>query len=54
MQKSKSQLSTIGRLKKYIGFPEKKALIDTFVFLNCSPLFWQFTSIQKKSSSTVT
>ena len=50
MPKSKPQLSAIGRLRKYIGFPERKALIDTFVFLdfNCSPLFWQFTSIQKR------
>ena len=33
-RKAGSQLNAIGRLRKYIGFPEKKALIEVFVFLN--------------------
>ena len=33
-KKADSQLNAIGRLKKYIGFPEKKALVETFVFSN--------------------
>ena len=33
-KKADSQLNAIGRLKKYIGFPEKKALVEAFVFSN--------------------
>ena len=46
-KKAGSQLNAIGRLKKYIGFPEKKALIEAFVFLNFNycPLVWHFTSM---------
>ena len=34
-------------LKKYIGFPEKNALIEAFVFSNFNycPLIWHFTSM---------
>ena len=32
--KAGSQLNAIGKLKKYIGFPEKKALIEAFVYSN--------------------
>ena len=34
-------------LRKYIGFPEKKALIEAFVFSNFNycPLVWHFTSM---------
>ena len=31
-KKAGSQLNAIGRLRKYIGFPEKKALTEAFVF----------------------
>ena len=31
-KKAGSQLNTIGRLRKYIGFLEKEALIEAFVF----------------------
>ena len=33
-KKAGSQLNTIGRLRKYIGFSEKKALKETFVYSN--------------------
>ena len=39
------QLNAIGRLRKYIGFPEKNTLIEAFVFSNFSPLVWHFPSI---------
>ena len=43
-RKEGSQLNTIGRLRKYIGFPEKKALAEAFVFsiFNYCPLVWHF------------
>ena len=46
-RKAGSQLNAIGRLRKYIGFPEKKALIEAFVFSNFNycPLVWHFTSM---------
>ena len=46
-EKASSQLNAIGRLRKYIGFPEKMALIEAFVFsnFNYSPLAWYFTSM---------
>ena len=39
-KKASSQLNAIGRLREYIGFPEKKALIEAFVIsnFNYSPL----------------
>ena len=42
-----SQLNAIGRLRKYIGFPEKRNLIEAFVFpnFNYCPLVWWFTSM---------
>ena len=48
MQKAGSQLNAIGRLRKYIGFPEKKALIEAFVYSNFNycPLVWHFTSMR--------
>ena len=62
-KKAGSQLNAIGRLRKYIGFPEKKALIEAFVYsiFNYNTLIWHFTSmrftkkiesIEEKSSST--
>ena len=39
----------IGRLRKYIGFPERKGLIEAFVFSNfnyCPLLVWHFTSMR--------
>ena len=47
-KKAGSQLNTIGRLRKYIGFPEKKALIEAFVYsnLNYCSLVWHFTSMR--------
>ena len=47
-RKAGSQLNAIGRLRKYIGFPEKKALIEAFVFSNFNycPLVWHFTSMR--------
>ena len=46
-KKASSQLNAIGRLRKYIGFPEKMALIEAFVFSNFDycPLVWHFTSM---------
>ena len=46
-KKAGSQLNDIGRLRKYIGFPEKKALIEAFAFSNFTycPLVWHFTSM---------
>ena len=46
-KKAGSQLNTIFRLRKYIGFPEKEALIEAFVFsnVNCCPLVWHSTSM---------
>ena len=47
-KKAGTQLNAIGRLKKYVGFPGKKALIEAFVFSNfyyCS-LVWHFTSMR--------
>ena len=46
-KKAGSQLNAIGRLRKYIGFPGKKALIEAFVFSNFNycPLVWHFTSM---------
>ena len=46
-KKAGSQLNAIGRLRKYIGFPGKKALIEAFVFSNFNycPLAWYFTSM---------
>ena len=47
-KKAGSQLNAIGRLRKYIGFPEKKkALIEAFVYSNFNycPLVWHFTTI---------
>ena len=48
MQKVGSQLNAIGRLRKYIGFPEKKALIEAFVYSNFNycPLAWHFASMR--------
>ena len=39
-KKASSQLNAIGRLREYIGFSEKKALIEAFVIsnFNYSPL----------------
>ena len=34
MQKSRFRLNAIGRHRKYIGFPEKKAFIEAFVNSN--------------------
>ena len=47
-KKAGSQLNAIGRLREYIGFPEKKALIEAFVFssFNYCPLAWYFTSMR--------
>ena len=44
----KSRFSAIGRLRKHIGFPEKKALKEAFVFSNFNycPLVWYFTSMR--------
>ena len=44
----KKQLPTIGRLRKYIGFPEKKALIEAFVFSNFEycPLACDFSTMR--------
>ena len=50
-KKASSQLNAIGRLRKYIGFPEKMALIEAFVFSNFDycPLVWHFTSMTSSS-----
>ena len=47
-KKGGSQLNAIGRLRTYICFPEKKALIEAFVYLNFKycPLVWHFTSMR--------
>ena len=44
-----SQLNAIGRLRKYVGFPEKMALIEAFVFSNFNyyPLVWHLRSTNK-------
>ena len=46
-KKAGSQLNSTGRLRKYFGFSEIKALIEAFVFLNFNycPLVWHFTSM---------
>ena len=46
-KKEGSQLKAISRLRKYISFPEEKALIGAFVFSNFNycPLVWHFTSM---------
>ena len=46
-RKAGSQLNAIGRLRKYVGFPEKKAFLEAFVFssFNYCSLIWHFTSM---------
>ena len=46
-KKAGSQLNAIGRLRKYIGFPEKKALTEAFIFSNFNyfPLVWHLPSM---------
>ena len=47
-KKASSQLNAIGRLRKCLGFPDKKFLIEAFVFSNFNycPLVWNFTSMR--------
>ena len=47
-KKAGSQLNAIHRLRKYIGFPEKKTFTEAFVFSNFNyfPLVWHFTSMR--------
>ena len=47
-QKGGSQLNAIGRLRKYVGFPDKMAFIEAFIFSNFNycPLVWHFTSMR--------
>ena len=56
-KKQVSQLNAIGRLRKYIGFSEKKAFIEALVFSNFNycPLACHFTSMTpiKKIESNV-
>ena len=46
-RKAGYQLNDIGRLRKYIGFPEKSALKEAFAFsiFNYCSLVWHFTSM---------
>ena len=46
-KKADSKLNAIGRLRKYIGFPEKRFLVEAFVFSNFNycTLVWHFTSM---------
>ena len=47
-KKAGYHLNAIGRLRKYIGLPEKKTLIEAFVYSNFNycPLVWHFTSMR--------
>ena len=48
-KKAGSQLNAIGRLRKCVGFSQKKkSLTEVFVFsnFNYSPLVWHFTSMR--------
>ena len=44
--KSAGQLNTLNRLNRYLGFEEKKILINSFIYgnFNYCPLVWQFCS----------
>ena len=55
-KKAGSQLNIIGRLRKYIGFPERKALIEAFVFsnFNLCPLVRHFTSMTSANKIQLT
>ena len=46
-KKASSQLNATGRLRKYIGFPQKKTLAEAFVFSNFNyfPLVWYLPSM---------
>ena len=46
-KKQVSQLNAIGKLRKHIGFSEKKAFVEAFVFSNFNycPLAWHFTAM---------
>ena len=50
-KKAGSQLNAIGRFRKYIAFPEKKALIKASVFSNFNycPFVWHSTSMTSTS-----
>ena len=50
-KKASSQLNAIGKLRKCIGFPEKKVLIEAFVFSNFNycPLVRHFTSMRSRN-----
>ena len=43
-QKAATQLNVLERLKSFIGFEERKVLIQSFVHSNCNycPLVWNF------------
>ena len=44
--KASNQLNAIGRIKKFMGFKEKKVLLNSFVYsnINYCPLVWHFCS----------
>ena len=49
-KKAGSQLNAIGRLRKYIGFPEKKTLIEAFVYSNFNYCLFVLLSMRSKNN----
>ena len=45
-RKAATQLNILKKLRSYIGFEERKALVQSFVYsnFNCRPLVWHFCS----------
>ena len=50
-KKAGSQLNAIGRLRKYIGFPEKKTLIEAFVYSNFNYCLFVLLSMRSKNNT---
>ena len=46
--KAAMQLNALGRLLKYMGKPEKVAIVNSFVYasFNCCPLVWHFSTCE--------
>ena len=47
-RKAATQLNVLKRLRSYIGFEERKVLVQSFVYsnFNCCPLVWHFCSAE--------
>ena len=46
--KAAMQLNALGRLQKYVGKPEKVAIVNSFIYANFNycPLVWQFSTCE--------